>query len=65
MLSDFEKQLISDLAKKYTFKNFDFNKSPEDLLTTYQETFEKLENVIYKQNAEIASESAKFLNDFL
>lgn len=65
-MSDFEKQVISDLAKKYTFETFDFkNKSPEDLLKAYQETFEKMENLIDEQNSEIYEHNAKIIADFL
>jgi hypothetical protein len=56
-MSDFQKQLISDLAKKYTFETFNFSdKSPEDLLTAYQETFDKISKVIDEQNSEIERE---------
>lgn len=50
-MNDFRKEIIHDLAKEYTFRNFDFkNSSPEKLLTLYQETSNKLEDVFKKQD---------------
>jgi len=56
-MTDFTKQLICELSKKYVFETFDFkNKSPEDLLLSYQEVFEKIEKVIEYQNAKSSEE---------
>lgn len=46
--------IIFELAKKYTFENFDFkNKSIEDLFASYQENADKLNQIIKEKNAEI------------
>lgn len=53
-MTDFQEQVIHDLAKEYTFNNFDFkNSSPEELLKSYQETCCKLKALLSKQEAEI------------
>ncbi|WP_338631117.1 hypothetical protein [Clostridium baratii] len=63
-MSDFRQQLIHDLAKEYTFKNFDFKKSPDELLMFYQETSDKLFSILEKQDAEIFNEiSDSWLNE--
>ncbi|GEM_PF-4708262 len=65
-MSDFEKQLIYDLAKKYTFENFDFkSNSPEELLIQFQETSTKIQNLIENQNSKIAEENLKLFMDNL
>lgn len=62
-MSDFEKQIVFELSKKYVFETFDFKtKSPEELLKYYQETSEKISKVIDDQNTKIAEESAKMLS---
>lgn len=63
-MSDFEKSIIADLAKKYTFENFDFkNKTPEELILEFQNNFSKIEKVVDDQNSKIAEESLHlFLN---
>lgn len=46
-MTDFNKQVASDLAKKYTYENFDFkNKSIEDLSIAYNENYEKARKII-------------------
>ncbi|HAT4273793.1 hypothetical protein JJB67_11390 [Clostridium perfringens] len=63
-MNDFRKQVIHDLAKEYTFKNFDFKKSPEELLTFYQKTSNKLESILEKQDTKLHSEiSDLWLNE--
>lgn len=62
-MSDFEKQVIFELSKKYVFETFDFkNKTPEELLAYYQETSDKIEKVIDDQNSEIARHNAEMLD---
>lgn len=62
-MSDFEKQVVFDLSKKYVFETFDFKgKSPEELLKYYQETSEKISKVIDDQNAKLAEENAEILS---
>lgn len=57
-MSDFEKQIIFELSKKYVFENFDFkNDSPQGLIKSFQETYNKIEMVIEDQNNTIANES--------
>ncbi|CEQ00308.1 Uncharacterised protein [[Clostridium] sordellii] len=50
--------LAHELAIKYTFENFDFKtNSPEDLLKFYQETHDKIYNVLKDQDAKRSEES--------
>ncbi len=52
-MTDFQKQLIHELSKKYIFETFDFkNKSPEDLIKAYQDTSGRISKVIKDQKAE-------------
>ena len=55
-MNDFRKQVIHDLAKEYTFKNFDFKKSPEEFFIFYQETSNKLESILENQDNELHKE---------
>jgi len=62
-MSEFQKQLIHDLSKKYVFETFDFkSKSPEELLKYYQEISETISKVIEDQNAEIAEHNAELFS---
>lgn len=57
------KTLSYELAKKYTFENFDFKKgTPEELLEFYQKNEEIISNILEEQAEKIASES---LNSWL
>lgn len=63
-MDNFQNQLIVDLAKKYTYETFDFkNKSPQDLLKEYQETFNKISKVVEEQNSKTLTESIEFLGN--
>ena len=57
------KTLAYELAKKYTFEKFDFkNGTPEELLKFYQETENKIYNILNNQSAD---SSNIHLNDYL
>ena len=57
------KTLAYELAKKYTFENFDFkNGTPEELLEFYQENESIISDILDRQQSEIASET---LNNWL
>lgn len=44
--SDYRHQLISELAKKYTYETFDFtNGSPEEFYALYEKTYNAIEQV--------------------
>jgi hypothetical protein len=59
VMSDFEKQIILELSKKYVFENFDFkNDSPQNLIKSFQETYNKIETVIEDQHNVIANEKS-------
>ncbi len=52
------KTLAYELAKKYTFENFDFkNGTPEDLLEFYQKNETIISDILDKQLSEIVSEN--------
>ena len=52
------KTLISELAKKYTFENFDFkNNSIEELLNSYDKNYSKLSEIVEKEENEIINSS--------
>lgn len=58
-----EKQLIHELAKEYTFRNFDFNNgTPEELYESYKEANSKITTVVDEENSKIVQEN---LNSFL
>jgi len=59
-MSDFEKQIAFELSKKYAFENFNFKtNSPQGLLESFQEAYDKIEKVIEDQNTEITKKSLK------
>lgn len=50
--------LAHELAIKYTFENFHFERnSPEDLLRFYQETHDRIYNVLKDQETKRSEES--------
>lgn len=52
------KTLAYELAKKYTFENFDFkNGTPEELLEFYQKNETIISDILDKQLSEIVSEN--------
>ncbi|MDU2106561.1 hypothetical protein [Clostridium sp.] len=52
------KTLAYELAKKYTFENFDFkNGTPEELLEFYQKNENIISDILDKQLSEIVSEN--------
>lgn len=62
-MSDFEKQIIFELSKKYVFETFDFkNGSPEDLLKSYQDAASKIEKVIEEQNTELINSNIELMS---
>lgn len=62
-MSSTEKQIIHELAKEYTFRNFDFNNgTPEELYESYREANSKITKVVDEENAKIAKELNSFLD---
>ncbi|MPM10406.1 hypothetical protein SDC9_56738 [bioreactor metagenome] len=53
-----KKTVAHELAKKYTFENFDFkNGSPEQLLESYQKNEDIISTILDEQSSKAASES--------
>lgn len=49
-MADLDKQLVHELAMQYVSRTFDFSKgTPEEFLAAYQNTRDKIEKVIDKQ----------------
>ncbi|MCB2297760.1 hypothetical protein [Clostridium tagluense] len=59
-MSEYEKQIIFDLSKKYVFETFDFkNDSPQGLIKMFQEVSSKIEKVIEEQNNALVNDSVE------
>lgn len=54
------KTVSFELAKKYTFETFDFkNGTPEELLKLYQDTEDKIYNILEEQTSEALNSNLK------
>lgn len=58
------KTLSYELAKKYTFENFDFkNGTPEELLAFYQKNENIISTMLENQNSNITNTTANIVCD--